>query len=105
LTIVSLAIIVLVTVPESPVVTTVPVVAGKVIVVDPATALGCNVIVPDVDPGSATEVIPAKAKLALALFNATLVVPIYVVSVLKATVSLVVSGVKYNLVPSNSIEP
>ena len=44
--------IVLVTVPVSPFVTTVPVVAGSVIVVVPAVAVGCNVTVPDVAPGS-----------------------------------------------------
>ena len=42
--------IVLVTVPVSPVVITVPVVAGSVIVFVPATAAGCNNIVPDVEP-------------------------------------------------------
>ena len=50
LTIVLSAIIVLVTVPLSPVVITVPVVAGNVIVFVPAVAVGCNNIVPLVEP-------------------------------------------------------
>jgi hypothetical protein len=41
---------VLVTVPESPVVTTVPVVAGRVIVVVPAAAEASKLVVPDVEP-------------------------------------------------------
>ena len=41
---------VLVTVPVSPVVITVPVVAGSVTVVVPATADACNVVVPEVEP-------------------------------------------------------
>ena len=68
-----------VTVPLSPVVITVPVVAGNVIVFVPAVAVGCSVIVPLVLPGNATLEIPVSARLALALLSATLVVPIYVV--------------------------
>lgn len=72
----------LVTVPVSPVVTTIPVVAGSVIIVPvPAVEAGITWIEPDVDPGSVTELIPVSAKLALALFRATAVVPMYVVSV------------------------
>ena len=70
------AIIVEVTVPVSPVVTNVPVVAGIVIDVVPAVAVGVTVIVPDVEPGIAMEVIPVNPRLAVALFNATEVVPI-----------------------------
>jgi len=53
----------LVTVPESPDVITVPVVAGNVIVVVPATAAGCNVTVPEVDPEKAVLVSPDKVVL------------------------------------------
>jgi hypothetical protein len=52
------AIIVLVTVPVSPVVTTLPVVAGKVIVVVPAEALALTVVVPLVDPLKITPLPP-----------------------------------------------
>ena len=69
--------IVLVTVPESPVVTTVPVVAGKVItVLVPAVAAGIICTLPDVLPGSVTLDMPVSAKLALVRFKATAVVPI-----------------------------
>ena len=50
LTIVSLAIIVDVTVPVSPVVITVPVTAGNVIVVDPAADDALTLVVPETDP-------------------------------------------------------
>jgi hypothetical protein len=49
--------IVLVTVPVSPVVTTVPVVAGKVIVFVPAIAAAWTAIVPLVDPGKDNPVV------------------------------------------------
>ena len=65
------------TVPLSPVVTTVPVVAGSVMVVVPAVAAGWTVTVPDVAPGKATLLIPVKAKFEEALFKATAVVPTY----------------------------
>ena len=65
------------TVPLSPEVTTVPVVAGNVIVFVPAIAVGCTVIVPLVAPGNATELIPVNAKFALDRLIATDVVPIY----------------------------
>ena len=69
----------LVTVPVSPVVTNVPVVAGIVIVVVPAVAVGTRVIVPEVAPGKAILEIPVSAKLAEDLFNAIDVVPIFTV--------------------------
>ena len=53
--------IVFVTVPLSPVVMMVPVVAGRVIVVVPAAAAGCRVTVPEVAPGNATLEIPVRA--------------------------------------------
>lgn len=53
----------------------VPVAAGIVIVVVPATALGCSVVVPDVEPGNATLEIPVSAWLAEARLSATAVVP------------------------------
>jgi hypothetical protein len=68
--------IVLVTVSVSPVVITVPVVAGSVMVVVPAVAVGVKTIVPEVAPGRVTLLIPVSAKLAEALLSATEVVPI-----------------------------
>ena len=69
--------IVLVTVPVSPVVTIVPVTAGIVRTVPvPTAAIGTNWTVPEVDPGKVTLDIPVNAKLALALFKVTAVVPI-----------------------------
>ena len=67
--------IVLVTVDVSPVVITVPVVAGNVIVLVPAIAAACNVTVPDVEPGNCTLEIPVNAWFALERFSATAVVP------------------------------
>jgi hypothetical protein len=67
--------IALVTVPVSPVVITVPVTGGKVIVLVPAIAVGCKIIVPEVEPGRATDEIPVNAWLEDDLFNATAVVP------------------------------
>jgi hypothetical protein len=75
LTIVSFAIIVEVTVPVSPDVISVPVVAGIVIAVVPAVAAGVTVIVPDVEPGIAIDVMPVNPKLADPRFNAIEVVP------------------------------
>jgi hypothetical protein len=72
-----LANIVVVTVPESPVVTTVPVVAGNVMVVVPAVAVGWRVTVPDVAPGKATLLMPVSARFVDVLFKATAVVPTY----------------------------
>jgi hypothetical protein len=53
--------IVLVTVPVSPVVITVPEIAGNVIVVVPAIAEGIKVVVPDVDPDKPILRIPVIA--------------------------------------------
>jgi hypothetical protein len=50
--------IVLVTVPVSPVLTTVPETAGKVSVLVPATAAGVKVILPEVEPGNPILEIP-----------------------------------------------
>ena len=71
--------IVFVTVPVSPVVTSVPAVAGIVIAVVPAVAAGVNVIVPLVAPGMARLVIPVNPKLELARLRVTAVVPTYIV--------------------------
>ena len=69
--------IVLVTVPVSPVVTIVPVVAGIVRIVPvPTAAVGTNWTVPLVLPGNVIELIPVNAKFAEVRFNATDVVPI-----------------------------
>ena len=65
----------LLTVGKSEVSAIVPVVAGIVMVVAPAIALGCNVVVPEVDPGIVTLEIPVNAWLAEARFKATAVVP------------------------------
>ena len=51
----------LLTVGKSEVSAIVPVVAGIVMVVAPAIALGCNVVVPDVEPGIVTLEIPVNA--------------------------------------------
>lgn len=67
---------VLVTVPVSPDVMTVPVVAGMVKTVPvPAVAAGINWTEPEVEPGKVTLVMPVNAWLADARFNATEVVP------------------------------
>ena len=68
--------IVLVTVPVSPDVIAVPVVAGSVKTVPvPATAAGTTCTDPDVDPGIVALKIPVNAWLAEARFKATAVVP------------------------------
>jgi hypothetical protein len=60
---------------ELPTRSTVPVAAGRVIVFVPAVAAGCSVIVPEVEPGNATLVIPVSARFAVVRFSATAVVP------------------------------
>lgn len=70
---------VLVTVPVSPDVISVPAVAGIVMAVVPATAAGVIVIVPDVAPGRAMLRIPVSAWLADERFSVKAVVPIYAV--------------------------
>ena len=65
----------LLTVGKSEVNAIVPVVAGIVMVVAPATALGCSVVVPEVEPGIVTLEIPVNAWLAELRFKATAVVP------------------------------
>lgn len=65
----------LLTVGKSEVSAIVPVVAGIVIVVAPAIALGCSVVVPDVEPGIVTLEMPVSAWLAELRFKATAVVP------------------------------
>jgi hypothetical protein len=57
--------IVLVTVAESPVVTTVPVVAGRVIVVVPAAAEATTVVVPEVEPLNAAPVPPIVGRVSV----------------------------------------
>jgi hypothetical protein len=86
---------VFVTVPVSAVVITVPVTAGRVMVLEPATAIGCRTMVPEVAPGRVTLEIPVRARFAEARFRATEVVPINVVSALNATVesTAIVMGV------------
>ena len=65
--------------PKSEVKATVPVLAGRVIVLVPATAVGCTVIVPEVEPGIATLKIPVRAWFADALFRTIAVVPTWAV--------------------------
>jgi hypothetical protein len=99
--------IVLVTVPVSPVVTKVPVLAGRVSTIPvPATALGISCTDPEVAPGRVTLLIPVRARLAEALFRATEVVPIKVVSARKATVlstAMVTAPEPLKLVPDKPL--
>ena len=93
--------------PLSPVVITVPVVAGSVSIVPvPAIAAGITCTVPLVLPGSVTLVMPASARFALDLLSATLVVPIYVVSARSATVestAIVTAALPLKLVPERPV--
>jgi hypothetical protein len=95
--------IVLVTVLVSPVVTTVPVVAGSVNTVPvPAIAAGTICTLPEVAPGSVTLKMPVSAKFALPRFRATDVVPIKWVSARLAIVesaAIVTAELPLKLVP------
>lgn len=75
-----------VTVPVSPVVTTVPDVAGRVIVVVPAIATGWSSTVPELEPGRVTDEIPASARLPDPRLSVIDVVPMKVVSDVRAIV-------------------
>jgi hypothetical protein len=89
-TIVPFEIIVLVTDPVSPVVTTVPDAEGSVITVPvPAAADAIICAEPDDEPGSVTLEIPVRARLEDALLKVTAVVPMYVVSAVVARVPVV----------------
>lgn len=82
--------IVLVTVPVSPDVMAVPVVAGSVNTVPvPAVAAGIICTVPDVVPGNVTLEMPVSARLAEARFNAIAVVPTYRVELPNTPVGIV----------------
>jgi len=68
---------------------TVPVAAGRVIVLVPAAAAGCKVRVPDVEPGIATLEIPVRARLAEPRLRATAVVPMFKVELPSTPVGIV----------------
>lgn len=82
--------IVLVTVPVSPDVMTVPVVAGKVKTVPvPAVAAGIISTDPELEPGIVIDKTPPNAKFADARFKATPVVPMYTVEFPRTVLGIV----------------